>query len=691
MKSVNSSQYEMKYRPEIDGLRALAVLPVILFHAGIDALSGGFVGVDVFFVISGYLITSIIVREQLEGTFSFRRFYERRARRILPALLLVMTLSIPLSWYLLSPFEMKRMAESTIATLTFTSNFYFWLQSGYFDLQSEMKPLLHTWSLAVEEQFYLFFPVVLLLASKLMQRGLLGSIVVIALGSFATAYWATWAYPTAAFYLLPTRLWELLMGAAAALFLLDNRMFVRPRVQSALSAIGLILIIVSIFAYQKSTPFPGAYALLPTLGSVLIIVFAVPGTSTQKLLSSRPLVSIGLISYSAYLFHQPLFAFARQFNTGEPSLTVMSLLSATSIAAAYFTWLFCEQPFRNKSIVSIKVLIVGCGVVTMILMIFSIGAIATRGYDFRLTMPPNLQWRSLGDRLDAEGDVCDVAKIPDYVGLSSCEFGDKGSTRNVVLYGDSHAQAISRKLDVYAKQNGLKVTKVEITGCGIIVDITSSASARKNPKDQFEKCNSGFNSLQRYIRDLNAVTLLATRWTFQFFPMTGYVGDLSFDNGLGGHVETSYRENFAIRSDGTIDLGESAKREATLKLINGLAGASRYLIVSMPVPETGWDIWQVNRDYYLSYDAPLMDLKFPSDLYYKRNAFIRELIVESSAKLTNVLVLDAGAAFCNSMVQGFCVAQRQSVPFYYDGDHLSDEGAKLVVDRLGKILRSVRW
>jgi peptidoglycan/LPS O-acetylase OafA/YrhL len=209
----------MEYRREIDGLRALAVLPVILFHAGFTTFSGGFVGVDVFFVISGYLITTIILTELEQGTFSIVNFYERRARRILPALFVMMLACLPFAWFWLLPEDMKDFSQSLLAVSVFASNILFWRESGYFDSAAELKPLLHTWSLAVEEQYYMLFPLFLMATWRFGRRWILGSLIAVALASLALAQWGSLVKPAATFYLLPTRVWELLIGAFAAFYL----------------------------------------------------------------------------------------------------------------------------------------------------------------------------------------------------------------------------------------------------------------------------------------------------------------------------------------------------------------------------------------------------------------------------------------------------------------------------------------
>lgn len=259
----------MDYRREIDGLRALAVLPVILFHADFETFSGGFVGVDVFFVISGYLITTIVLAELEQGSFSIANFYERRARRILPALFLVMLVCIPFAWIRLLPSDMKDFSQSLIAVSVFSSNILFWLESGYFDTAAELKPLLHTWSLSVEEQYYALFPLFLILLWKLGRSWIVVLLSLLFATSLAVAEWAAYAKPAAAFYLLPARGWELLVGAFAAFYLSHAKRehFCRS-IRELGGWLGVALILYAVFAYSKTTPFPGLYALVPTLGKV---------------------------------------------------------------------------------------------------------------------------------------------------------------------------------------------------------------------------------------------------------------------------------------------------------------------------------------------------------------------------------------------------------------------------------------
>ncbi|WDZ78668.1 acyltransferase family protein [Ensifer adhaerens] len=336
----------MHYRPEIDGLRALAVVPVLLFHAGYGLVAGGFAGVDVFFVISGFLITSIIHREIRDGNFSIVGFYERRARRLAPALLLVCAVSIPFALMWMLPQELNAFGKSLYAVNFFASNFLFWDQTGYFEPSTDLMPLLHTWSLAVEEQFYLVFPLLLLGLRRLSAATALKVVLALVALSFAMTQLLARVDPAANFYLLPSRLWELGIGAALALVGPDRLDLARGR-RELLSALGLAAIIATYFFVPESAFYPGFTTVPVVLGTALVLAFAHSDTAVGRLLSLRPLVAIGLISYSLYLWHQPVFAFARLRAIDGIPAEGYALLIVLCFVLAYLSWRFVEQPFRK--------------------------------------------------------------------------------------------------------------------------------------------------------------------------------------------------------------------------------------------------------------------------------------------------------------------------------------------------------
>lgn len=442
----------MKYRSEIDGLRSVAVLPVILFHAGLDLFSGGFVGVDIFFVISGYLITTIIV-ERLDGPgFSIVDFYARRARRILPALALIVAVTTPFAWIWMLPSEFKDYSQSVAAVSLFASNFLFWIESGYFAAAAEAKPLLHTWSLAVEEQYYLFFPLLLMLFWRRSWRLSVALLVVILVLSLAASEVLWRRAPDANFYLLPSRAWELMAGSLCAIWVLRNG----TGSNGVLAGAGLLSLIVSIFLFDESTPFPSLYALLPVAGTALILVFS-RGTAVARLLSMRIPVGIGLISYSAYLWHQPLLALARVRDPLPPPLWVMVALGLLSLPLAWLSWRFVEQPARHRKMAAWKV-VAGAGAGSLIvcalgawLSVSSLQADYFRahiapmnhGLLARITEMSRISHGPVADpgpcRFYAEDDFSDPVRKR----FEDCAAQYGGA---LVIFGDSHS------LDVY---NGL--------------------------------------------------------------------------------------------------------------------------------------------------------------------------------------------------------------------------------------------
>ena len=310
-------------------------------------MPGGFVGVDIFFVISGYLITSMLYHEMVEDKFSLFAFYERRMRRILPALIVVIAATIVFSWLWMVPSRLEDFGTSVLAVCAFVSNLYFWKATDYFAPDAEMQPLLHTWSLAVEEQFYIVFPALFFLFFKFGRRWLVPILLALAVASFALAQWGRFSLPETRFFAAQTRAWELLLGSLLALTMTRLHAFRHPLCES-LAALGLILIGVSIFALNREVQYPGVATLLPTLGAALIIACATPQTLVGKLLSTPLLVGIGLISYSAYLWHQPLFALARLHEQGTLPVLIMLGLCFTSLILAYLTWRYVEQPFRDR-------------------------------------------------------------------------------------------------------------------------------------------------------------------------------------------------------------------------------------------------------------------------------------------------------------------------------------------------------
>lgn len=344
------------YRPEIDGLRAIAVGGVVVHHADLGMLPGGFTGVDVFFVISGYLITGIIAAEMAAGRFGFVRFLERRIRRIVPALAAMLAVTGVAGWMILTPEDFKPFAQSLTASALFGSNLLYAREVDYFDTVAGMAPLLHTWTLGVEEQFYLVFPLLLIACRRWRPGAALPLVALMGAASFVLALWLVERWPLGAFYLLPARLWEFALGAACALLAAVPR----PRALPALAGLGLI--IAGFVIITPETPAPGAMFLLPTLGTALVILFAGPAELTGRLLAWRPLAWLGLISFGIYLWHQPILTLARYVWFGDLPLiaTLAAVAAAVALGAASFRWI--EQPVRERRLLASRTaLLLVCG------------------------------------------------------------------------------------------------------------------------------------------------------------------------------------------------------------------------------------------------------------------------------------------------------------------------------------------
>lgn len=419
------------YRRDIDGLRALAILPVLAYHAHIPGFSGGFVGVDIFFVISGFLITGIIAREIDEQRFSLIAFYERRARRILPALFAMMAVVLVAGSVLYLPGDFAGLPPSALATLLFVSNVWFFSQTSYFAADAETLPLLHCWSLAVEEQFYIGFPLLLWLIARYAPGRRVAGIAGVALVSFAWAVWKQGDADGFAFFMLPPRAWELFAGALLAVG-------AAPQVRTgawreALALAGLALLAFGVFGYGPQTVFPGVTALAPVLGTALLIHCA-PGTLSGRLLS-RPLpVGIGLISYSLYLWHWPLIVFTEYARDEKIAGLWQPAVIAAAFALAYLSWRFIERPFRARQRFDRKRIFVASGA-GMATLAAAAGALMSLG-GWEARFPPTVMALTrAGNDVSPRRDAC----LSDAIGgeRPECTFGAPVAP-TALLWGDSH-------------------------------------------------------------------------------------------------------------------------------------------------------------------------------------------------------------------------------------------------------------
>jgi len=635
----------LKYRAEIDGLRALAVVPVILFHAGFELFSGGFVGVDVFFVISGYLITTILIEDIENQRFSLVNFYERRARRILPALFFVMLVCIPFAWMWMLPSQMKSFSQSLVAVSLFASNILFWRESGYFDAAAEEKPLLHTWSLAVEEQYYVLFPIFLILAWRFGKNRVFWMIVVMAAISLLLSEWGWRNKATANFYLAPTRAWELFSGSIAAFIVQKNGV----QKSNILALLGLLAIIFSMFAFDESTPFPSVYALVPVLGVVLLVLYGDKETFAAKLLSTKVFVGIGLISYSAYLWHQPLFAFARIRLLEHPSTALMAALSVTSIALASFSWRYVEKPFRASSNVNQKLIFSSSLVGLIIFSMFGFVGDKTNGFiNFIITQE---QREILSSAVSSPKRSECHTRGPEYLTYSeSCEYFS--SNVSVAVLGDSHTVELSYALAEELEEKGIGIKHLSFSNCVPAYAIDRDAS-NFNEIGGFKDCASWTSqAVEGIINDQRIETVIISyRIAYSLY----------------GYHEKSYPQLIDERGD----VKRQAIWDSLLNMIETLENSGKRTLFVLQSPELPRLIGYLIPRYSTSSAVGV-----PLEWWSRRIKFVNQNIGELR-RLTQVI--DPVDLFCD---EKNCFSVQDGKALYFDDDHLSVEGARRVANEI---------
>jgi peptidoglycan/LPS O-acetylase OafA/YrhL len=457
------------YRPDIDGLRAIAVLSVLGYHLRMACCRGGFVGVDVFFVISGYLISAVILKDIHSEKFSLVSFYERRVRRIFPALIAMLICTSLIAYLCFLPSELVSFAKSLVAAVFSASNFYFWNTSGYFSAPVETKPLIHTWSLAVEEQFYVFLPMFLYLAHRFFPRKMRLSIILIALSSLALSAVGAFRHPTATFYLPHTRAWELLLGVLISLDAFPE--ISGPVFRNAAAFGGLALISAAVFVFTTNTPFPGLAALLPCVGAALVIAAGRSGTSVvARMLSLKPVVFLGLISYSLYLWHWPIIVFQGMESflvTGFSMRVVKLACVAVSFVVATLSWKYVESPFRTgRKCLSRPTLFKLTSSACALAATIGIVMITANGFPFRyprkaIQVASYLEYNSAAYFRDGHCFISSGYKFNDF-DVSEC-LGKDLNKKNYLLFGDSHAAQLWYGLSTTL--NGVNVLQATGSGC----------------------------------------------------------------------------------------------------------------------------------------------------------------------------------------------------------------------------------
>ena len=647
-KDVRRGHSHMHYRPEIDGLRAVAVVPVILFHAGFEVFSGGFVGVDVFFVISGYLITSILIAELEAGNLSILRFYERRARRILPALFTVLLVCLPFAWAWMLPSQMKDFAQSLVAVMFFGSNILFWQEAAYFAPAAELKPLLHTWSLAVEEQYYLLFPPVLLALWRFGRRRVFWAVVAMAGVSLMLSEWGWRNEPSANFYLAPSRAWELLAGSLCAFASVGRA----QRSNNLVSGVGLVLIVGSVFAFDAETPFPSLYALAPVGGAVLIVLYAGSTTVVARLLSTAPFVGMGLVSYSAYLWHQPLFAFARIRHVVAPPQAVMMVLAVAAFALAWLTWRYVEQPFRRRSrplLMRRRSVFLASAAIGAAFGAIGVAGHLTNGLPDR-TSPAGTSFALalMDDRLRPNyglDQACDGA----FTLSPKCRTGD---APNVLLWGDSYAMHLAQALVASPSVAGLiQHTKSQ---CAPIAGL-----AKVGTVTTWQACMEFNDQVLDWLRADTTVKHVVMSSPFHVTGGTLYLRD--------GTAVSEGQQDVVV-----------AYLSKTAEMIRAMGKTP---IIVSPPPNSGQNIGQCLAStgfYGVAQSACDFAIAALSDQSRRAYALLQRVSSQVPVVWMDRVICDAGR----------CRASVGSVHIYRDSGHLSVEGSAYLGSR-GDLLAGV--
>ncbi|MCK2088235.1 acyltransferase [Thauera aromatica] len=626
------------YRPDIDGLRAVAIVPVILFHYGLSGFEGGYVGVDVFFVISGYLITSILHREMRMGVFSFAAFYERRIRRLLPAFAVVTGASFLAGciWFL--PADLEALSSSLVAAWFFAANLYFWKKTDYFDAEAIDKPLLHTWSLAVEEQFYIVFPCLLLAALRWFPGHLRTIIAGCALLSLLAAAAVVGHAPEAAFYLPHLRAWELLAGALLALRVIPPPQTAALR--DALAIAGLALIGQAVFTFDETTLFPGLSAVIPVLGTAMVITAgSAGGARCNHVLGARPLVLTGLLSYSLYLWHWPLFVFAHYRLGRAPAGLELLWLAALTLVLAVLSWRYVERPLRGKSRRLTRRTLFRATALT-------VGLASLAGVGVRLTggLPARLPAAVVATAATAEEPIpfreaCSGLGLDAIRDGSLCTLGKNGAP-GFLLWGDSHALSLAPAVDRAASQEGLGGRFAGKSACPPLLGTLEFKRSKTS-------C-TGFNrAVLEYIDrepSLRQVFLVA-RWSY-------YLSIAQSD---------ADRRRFA---------------DALEALVERLRARGIRVVVVEQVPEMSGDIPSLAARAAWFGWPPADDL--PAAEYRRQQGALRAIlgIAEATVEPSGFELLDPGHAFCDD---DRCRALRAGKPLYRDAHHLSQEGASLLI------------
>ena len=627
-----------QYRADIDGLRALAVMAVVIFHTFPEVLPGGFIGVDIFFVISGFLISGIIFSELAEGKFSFVYFYSRRIRRIFPALILVLLAATLFGWFILLADEYSQLGKHVAAGSAFLSNFFFWQEAGYFDNSASTKPFLHLWSLGIEEQYYIFWPLLLWFGFRLrFNLGLLTLVLMLISFGLNIRGFTVSHDAVATFYSPQTRFWELLFGALLAYYYSSNQV-VSQRFANVLSLVGFILITLGLAMIKPNYSFPGWWALLPTLGAVLLIAAGPTGWVNQQFLSNTWMVRLGLISYPLYLWHWVCLSFLFILSAGKPTVVQRLFTVFLSLILAYFTYRWIEKPIRfgkNRQLYTI----------TLIFLMLITGI-----YGLNIHQRDGLQFRSVAKVFQQSFEPmlsikADCDKELDIAFQGYCNNYDGIDKASVLLVGDSFSYALGPALESLRAQTGKLVTQVGKGSCPLLEGYGIGDCLRDGIH-----VNKVLNS-----KDNIKTVLISANYVF-------------------------YSENSKEKIWTERDFSKNAFLSAFDRTIEGHLKKGREVVVFLTIPHGIDPKACVIRP--LSLSVEVCNAPMRADIE-SANAFLRQHLKE---KFPTVTVIDPIPTFCKD---GECTASNgKDKTYYFDGWHLNRFGAEALFDQNKEAIQS---
>ena len=668
---MSQSDSATDYRPEVDGLRAIAIVPVLLFHAGINAFSGGFFGVDVFFVISGYLITTQLASSEKTGTSLLRDFYHRRVRRLFPAIAIVSVLTAIAAFLIMTPSQLRPFFTSFTSTQIFLQNFYLWQNSGYWDQSLETSPMMHTWSLAVEEQFYLVFPLLFVSKKIRMAKSVLTQIAIaIFIVSFLSAITRLGTSSTGAFFLLPYRAWELMAGAIVALYRVGDKpsLEANPKLQKSAANLGLLMIIFAIIFADENTRHPGFVTLLPVAGTALLIAFGRQSSISTRVLSKKALVAIGKMSFGLYLWHFPVLALWRVNKGTELSDTETITAMVTTFICSYLMWKFAETPFRDRVRTSNKV----------------VAVVASLGFVALVTTSLVGQRTAFGKKSDSELALLEAqSRVPTQLDnwievdfISPISGGSMGVTNrkspmgDVVLLGDSHAGALKDSLSAELSKRNLSGVIFTKPGCPPVPNLVM------DPPEKFN-CYEFNQIIDIVVKDSFATdVILFGRWTF-------YVEGTRYAN-YKGYREDGYEVKFTTpNTTFKTDEERIAYLGDQLKLtIDRIESTGKKVHLIYPLPELGWDPISYAKRFIDQGVSWHQKLDIPYTDYSERAQRAIEQLDRAASP--NTVKLNPADIFCNRQVTDWCVASLGNTLYYGDDDHLNENGNKLLASFVGR-------